>query len=216
MEMKGYGDRAPAHGSSYYGTLQYVALEPLQDHNGNAIGGTGDAKTGLRRGPDAVFEYTAGRTGTFYLAARSSTDDTTPIYNDLLPPASRFRGTYTVLVRDITTVSEPAGVDFPADETTGGRAIPDEGAVVGLLDNDDSTGESDVDWFATELEANIRYHIVVEETGDTTRAAVADVEMKLYTPDGTAVLPAGASAPGGLGYTPPAAGRTISRCSARP
>ena len=73
-----------------------------------------------------------------------------------------------------------------------------------------------MDWFAVALAAGTRYHIVVEETGDTTRAAVADVEMRLYTPDGTAVLPAGRLPRAGWVIPRPRAGRTISRCSARP
>ena len=62
----------------------------------------------------------------------------------------------------------------------------------------------DADWFSIELQANTRYHIVVEEVGDTIRTSSSDIKMMLYNSDGEELLREFIA--GGIGYTPPSTG----------
>ena len=73
--------------------------------------------------------------------------------------------TVAVALGDVRGRSEPEGDDLPADRTTNGLVLVDEGAVTG-----DIEAPGDVDWFAVQLVAGRTYRIDVrgQPTGDGT------------------------------------------------
>ena len=81
--------------------------------------------------------------------------------------------TYTVnITRAALSVPEPSGTDFPADATTLGRLAIDD-YVTGNIDD-----SNDVDWYAVELEANVRYNFYSmggDSPGELTNASITGI-----------------------------------------
>ena len=87
-----------------------------------------------------------------------------------VPPPDRPRGLPSQTTQQPRqSVSEPAGDDFPDDETTAGR-VEAGGSVTGNID------ANDLDSFAVYLEAGHQYQIDVEGA-DTSQGTLADPEL---------------------------------------
>ena len=153
------------------GTLDSTVLRGLYDADGARIAGT--QTNGGGEGDNARLTYTAGESGTYYIAARGYMDQT---------------GSYTVRVTDSTpaetqepvqeppvsdalvdppvqeSVPEPSGQDFAANTSTAGRVAAGD-SVTG-----DIGSGGDRDWFAVELEAGrtYRFDLMGSPTGDGT------------------------------------------------
>ena len=120
-------------GPSHAGTLRIPHLRGIHDADGNRIANTWDDDSGPGR--DSQITFTAGSTGTYYIAASDW---------------STWTGTYRLSVTDI---SDDSGDDHGASATTAG-AVSVGGAATGEIGH-----PGDIDWFAVTLEAGKTYRI---------------------------------------------------------
>ena len=149
------------------GTLRDPFLRGIYDAEGNRISNTADDDGG--QGYNSRVTFTATESGTHYIAAGAYsgqgtyevevTDTSPPIVgpdpDSEDPPASQEQVQSTP-----QTVSEPAGTDFPADDSTAGRIAVDD-SVTGTVGT-----AGDEDWFAVELVAGKPYRFLIEPLHD--------------------------------------------------
>jgi hypothetical protein len=135
------------------GTLSDPRVEVLGP-NGNVVAGDDDGGTGF----NSRLRFTAGQTGTFYVAAGAFGSAT---------------GTYSVTVEEYT----PPPDDFAGSVDTEGT-VSVGGSATGEIGHD-----GDLDWFAVDLSAGQSYAIDLE--GDPTGAgSLSDPYLHLYDADG--------------------------------
>ena len=111
--------------------------------------GIGTRSLGIRQvdvrsgddGQDDELIFTAQRDGVHHVDVRSKNGDT---------------GDYLLTARQVRSVSEPAGEDFPADRTTTG-VVAVNGSATGDIER-----SGDQDWFAVTLDAGKSYRIDLE------------------------------------------------------
>lgn len=78
----------------------------------------------------------------------------------------------------LVSVSEPAGGDLPSNSSSTGRIVVDGDPVTGYR------GTGDVDWFAVDLQAGVRYRFRISKRGSGT----ATISIILTHLNGTEVL----------------------------
>ena len=146
------------------GTLDDPYLHGIHDADGNLVSGTSSDDVGESLNSRMMFTPTAG--GTYYVAAGGFSSEV---------------GTYTLSVRETSSVSEAAGADLPADTTTTGTVEVD-----GLATGNIGTAE-DQDWFAVELVAGQTYAVDLEGSA-TSRGTLGDPYLRgIYDADGNLI-----------------------------
>ena len=120
----------------------------------------------------ATIAFTSDTDADYYVAVSEDGGDAT--------------GTYTVSVTDITprSVSEPAGADLAADNTTAGHVLVDDQAAGSI------GAAGDKDWFGAGLDASRVYRISVASAANS---GLADPVVTLFDDSGAAVTVSGAA-----------------------
>ena len=176
------------------GTLSDPFLRGIYDADGNRISNTADDDGG--QGYNSRVTFTATESGTHYIAAGAYsgqgtyevevTDTSPPIVgpdpDSEDPPDSQEQVQSTP-----QTVSEPAGTDFSADDSTAGRIAVDD-SVTGTVGT-----AGDEDWFAVELVAGKPYRFLIEPLHDADDP-LEFPEVQLRSPAGEALESGGLSA----------------------
>ena len=126
------------------GTLRDPELFGIHDAEGNLISGTTDGYGGYSLTSNSRVIFTAGETGTHYLAAGG---------------ARNYQGTYTLAVADIT---DEYADDFALTTTTTGTVSVGGSATGEIQWLQFRWASPDEDWFAVELEAGKTYRIDLE------------------------------------------------------
>ena len=179
-------------------TLRDPWLRGLYDAEGRYIPGTFDNDGGWfldARGLPVITQ-----SGYYYIAVGHA-------------PGNLAGGTYDVSVIDggppfiaPSTVSEPEGEDFAANQTTQGKAAANSMVTGKIIDTkngepvnpymyyhpaEDRTFRypdgytKDEDWFSINLEAGVRYNIIIEEPNDK---GILDTYLQVYDSDGNPIF----------------------------
>ena len=146
------------------GSLSDPYLFGIYDADGTLVSGTSNDDIGTSLNSRVTFTPTAD--GTYYVAVGAFGSEV---------------GTYTVSVKETSSVSEATGEDLPADTTTTGSIEVDS-----LVTGDIGTS-GDQDWFAVELVTGQVYEVDLEGVA-THRGTLSDPYLYgIYDADGNLV-----------------------------